>query len=65
MSPAEMKLQAITNVIEELLTSSGSGDPKAYAFHAIGEISRILDMEPMEVLDEIEKQEQRRRARET
>lgn len=65
MSPSEMKLEAIKGVVEELLTSSGSGDPKAYAFNAIGRISAILDMEPMEVLDELAEQEKRRRARET
>lgn len=63
MSPAEAKLEAIRNVLEELLTSSGSGDPKAYAFNAVGEISAILDMEPMQVLDKLAEQEKRRLAR--
>lgn len=60
MSPAEAKLEAIRGVLEELLTSSGSGDPKAFAFQAIGQISAILDMEPMEVLDKLVEQDRRR-----
>lgn len=61
MNPSDAKLEAITNVVEGLLTSStGSGDPREHAFPALVEIARILGLEPMEVLDVLAEQRNNR-----
>lgn len=58
---AELQVEAVRGVLEELLTGSPSSDVGRWAMHAIGEISRILDMtEPLQVMAELHDQEERR-----
>lgn len=45
MSLADLQIAAIRGVLEELLSNSGTGDPRTFAFNAIGQIGAILDME--------------------
>lgn len=57
---AELQVEAIRGVIEELLTSSPTDDTQRWAMHAVGEISRILDMQDeQEVINLIVEQDKR------
>jgi len=58
---AELQIEAIRGVLEELLTDSPTADPRQWSMHAIGEISRVLDMQnALEVMGFLTDQEARR-----
>lgn len=62
---AELQLEAIRGVLEEVLSSSGSAHPGTWGLWLLGEIGRILDMtESAEVMAVLAEQEARR-AKET
>ena len=60
LSLAEQQIEAIRGVLEELLTTSGSADPRTWGPGLLGELSRILDMtDERDVQMELERQWER------
>lgn len=57
---AELQLEAIRGVLEEVLTTSGSPHPEVWGPWLLGELSRILDMTALEVMEVLAGQEERR-----
>src|SRR6185503_12310305 len=60
-SLAELQVEAVKGAVEELLTTSGSADPRTWGPGLLGEISRILDMQHrLGVMGVLADQEERR-----
>ena len=60
-SLAELQLEAIRGVLEEVLTTSGSANPGTWGLWLLSELSRILDMtQGLEVMGVLADQEERR-----
>jgi hypothetical protein len=58
---ADLQLEAIRGVLEELLTTSGCADPRTWGPGLLGELSHILDMKTgLEVMGVLADQEERR-----
>lgn len=58
---ADLQVEAIRGLLEEILTTSGSANPATWGPWLLGQISRILDMQhPLDVMGVLADQEERR-----